>query len=306
MNGTKVLTCPASHHRIENIHNGKVASGTVKAGGQDKPAPGRYIRWNADGVEKIQPGEQEKIQAVSNQFNRFQMMNFNEHMHCLRGTHLKTQGCVMGKWFFQLVIVHDNLPPHLAQGMFSKPGAYDVIMRYSSLTPKLVPDNIPAPRGIGMKIFVLELRDPETTYDIADSLERNWNDLGTFADEQSKRVDADVATLGSQLPKQHMVAMPEYSQSAYRFGDYVAKFGVFPLGEEQKKLEDTEIKECDPINIISQELRSFHMEDKVTYSFCAQLLQDPREQPVDDIGIEWDAKKVSLRAGCDLGISGAG
>ncbi|KAL5420694.1 hypothetical protein PMIN04_006260 [Paraphaeosphaeria minitans] len=213
--------------------------------------------------------------------------------------------------------------------MFSKPGAYDVIMRYSSLTPKLVPDNIPAPRGIGMKIFgvegeklwgedkktqdwtfnnypVLELRDPETTYDIADSLERNWNDLGTFADEQSKRVDADVATLGSQLPKQHMVAMPEYSQSAYRFGDYVAKFGVFPLGEEQKKLEDTEIKECDPINIISQELRSFHMEDKVTYSFCAQLLQDPREQPVDDIGIEWDAKKVSLRAGCDLGISGAG
>ena len=49
---------------------------------------------------------------------------------------------------------------------------------------------------------VLELRDPKTTYDIADSLERNWNDLGTFANEQSKRVDADVATLGSQLPRQ--------------------------------------------------------------------------------------------------------
>ncbi|KAJ4295013.1 hypothetical protein N0V90_007021 [Kalmusia sp. IMI 367209] len=303
MNGTKIVTCPASHHRIENIHNGKVASGTIKAGGQDRPAPGKYIRWDAEGVEKIQPGEQEKIQAVSDQFNRFQMMNFNEHMHCLRGTHLKTQ-----------VIVHDNLPPHLAQGMFAKPGAYDVIMRYSSLTPKIVPDNIPAPRGIGMKIFgvegekiwgedkktqdwtfnnypILELRDPKTTYDIADSLERNWNDLPTFADEQSKRVDADVATLGSQLPKQHMVAMPEYSQSAYRFGDYVAKFGVFPLSEEQKKLEETEIKDSDPINIISQELRSFHMKNNVTYSFCAQLLQDVNEQPVEDIGIEWDAKK---------------
>ncbi|KAK7192271.1 hypothetical protein PSPO01_01843 [Paraphaeosphaeria sporulosa] len=285
MNGTKFITCPASHHRIENIHNGKVASGTVKAGGQDKPAPGRYIPLGCD------------------QFNRFQMMNFNEHMHCLRGTHLKTQGCVMGRWFAG--IVHDNLPPHLAQGMFSKPGAYDVIMRYSSLTPKLVPDNIPAPRGIGMKIFgvegeklwgedkrtqdwtfnnypVLELRDPETTHDIADS--RNWNDLGTFADEQSKRVDADVATLG-------MVAMPEYSQSAYRFGDYVAKFGVFPLGEEQKKLEDTEIKESDPINIISQELRSFHMKNKVTYSFCAQLLQDLREHPdswLPEFRVWWD------------------
>jgi catalase len=122
--------------------------------------------------------------------------------------------------------VHDDLPAHLAQGMFAKPGTYDVIMRYSSLTPKIVPDSAPAPRGIGMKIFgiegqklwgedkktqdwtfnnypVLELRDPQTTYDIADSLERNWNDLPTFADEQSKRVDADVATLGGQLPRQH-------------------------------------------------------------------------------------------------------
>jgi hypothetical protein len=40
----------------------------------------------------MQPGEQEKIKEVSDQFNRFQMMNFNEHHHCLRGTHLKTQG----------------------------------------------------------------------------------------------------------------------------------------------------------------------------------------------------------------------
>lgn len=51
-----------------------------------------YVKRNAKGVEEIQPGEQEKIKEVSDQFNRFQMMNFNEHHHCLRGTHLKTQG----------------------------------------------------------------------------------------------------------------------------------------------------------------------------------------------------------------------
>jgi len=110
--------------------------------------------------------------------------------------------------------------------MFKKPGSYDMIMRYSSLTPKILPDNLPAPRGIGMKVFgiegekiwgedkktqdwtfnnypVLELRDPQTTYDIADSLERNWNNLPQFAKEQSERVDADVATLGGQLPRQN-------------------------------------------------------------------------------------------------------
>lgn len=50
---------------------------------------------------------------------------------------------------------------------------------------------------------ILELRDPVTTYEIADSLEKNWNDIPKFAEEQSKRVDADVATFGSQLPRQH-------------------------------------------------------------------------------------------------------
>lgn len=176
---------------------------------------------DAEGVETIPDDEKDKIWEVSNQFNRFQMMNFNEHHHCLRGTHLKTQGCVIGKF-----IVHDNLPSYLAQGMFSKPGTYDMIMRYSSLTPKLVPDNIPAPRGIGIKVFgvdgdkiwgedkktqdwtlnnypILELRTPQVTYEIADCLEKNWNDISKFAEEQSKRVDADVATLGSQLPRQH-------------------------------------------------------------------------------------------------------
>ncbi|KAK5062935.1 hypothetical protein LTR84_005011 [Exophiala bonariae] len=299
------MSCPVQH----NVHTGEKANGTVRANGVGKPAPGDYIRWDAEGVEVKQPGEEQKIKEVSDQFNRFQMMNFNEHHHCLRGTHLKTQGCVIGKFN-----VAKDLPPHLAQGMFAKPGSYDVIMRYSSLTPKLVPDNVPAPRGIGMKIFgvegekiwgedkktqdwtfnnypILELRDPKTTYEIADSLEKNWNDIPKFAEEQSKRVDADVATYGSQLPRQHMVAMPEYSQSAYRFGDYVAKFGVFPLGEEQKKLEKTFIKDDDPINVISQHNRDFHMKNKVTYSFCAQLLQNLEEQPVDDIGVEWDETK---------------
>ena len=85
--------------------------------------------------------------------------------------------------------------------------------------------------------------------------------------------------------------MPQYSQSAYRYGDYVAKFGVFPLSQAQKALEDTEIQASDPINVISQELRNFHLNNKVTYSFCAQLLQDLNEQPVDDIGVEWDPEK---------------
>lgn len=85
--------------------------------------------------------------------------------------------------------------------------------------------------------------------------------------------------------------MPEYSQSAYRFGDYVTQFGVFPLGGDQKKLEHKVISDDAPINILSQLCRDYHMKHKVTYPFCAQLLKNLDKQPVNDLGVEWDAKK---------------
>lgn len=44
----------------------------------------------APGAEVTQPGEAKKIPEVADQFKRFQMVNFNEHHHCLRATHLKT------------------------------------------------------------------------------------------------------------------------------------------------------------------------------------------------------------------------
>lgn len=110
--------------------------------------------------------------------------------------------------------------------MFKHPGTYDCIMRYSSLLPKLAPDNLALPRGIGIKIFgikgekiwgedketqdwtmnnypVLELRDAKTTYEIADSLERNFDDIPSFADEMGKRPDAELATVPVKLPRQH-------------------------------------------------------------------------------------------------------
>lgn len=89
--------------------------------------------------------------------------------------------------------------------------------------------------------------------------------------------------------------MPQYSQGAHRYGDYVAKFGVFPTSEAQKALEHTYIKDSDPINVIAQEVRNFHKNNKATYSFCVQLLENLDEQPVEDTGIAWDEKKYPFQ-----------
>lgn len=65
---------------------------------------------------------------------------------------------------------------------------------------------------------ILELRTPQVTYEIADCLEKNWNNIPKFAEEQQKRPDADVATYGGSLPNQHSESFPacgELLQSAW-------------------------------------------------------------------------------------------
>lgn len=64
-----------------------------------------------------------------------------------KGTHIRTQGLVKGE------LIIGDLPPHLAQSMFSQPKRYPIAMRYSTHTGDAAKDDrIPQARGLGMKI----------------------------------------------------------------------------------------------------------------------------------------------------------
>lgn len=45
----------------------------------------KYIRWDAEGVEKIQPHEEEDIKAVAEQINAIQRAMYNQHRHAFGG-----------------------------------------------------------------------------------------------------------------------------------------------------------------------------------------------------------------------------
>lgn len=85
--------------------------------------------------------------------------------------------------------------------------------------------------------------------------------------------------------------MPQWSQGAYRYGDYVAKFAVFPEGENQKALAGELIQPSDTIDVLSKCLQECHKKEKITYWLGAQLLQNLEEQPVEDLGPTWDEHK---------------
>ena len=126
--------------------------------------------------------------------------------------------------------IKENLPEHLAQGMFAKAGKHDLVMRYSSLPPQITPDTAHAPRGLGIKVFgvpgeklfgdaetqdftfnnyrILELRDMSGSSKLADGLIKNYDDLSKFSPLEAAAGDAKIAGGFTSPPQRYSTFLP--------------------------------------------------------------------------------------------------
>ncbi|KAJ9665069.1 hypothetical protein H2201_004729 [Coniosporium apollinis] len=286
----------------------------------------KYIRWDAEGVESIPPGEEDDIKAVAEQINFLQRTTWNKTRHAFGGTHARTQGIVKGKF-----IVLDDLPPHLAQTeLFSKGGTYDAICRYSSEPgdPGL-DDRIPQPRGFAMKLFgvhgdkfpsptgsdlptqdiefnstpALDLTDAKTTREIIDLRIAYGGNQPELYRKLEQRPDTELQKARDQVRNTHLESTRQYSQTAYRFGDYVIKYSLVPSTETQKKLYEETVKpDAHPEDILHQWLRSFHAEHDAEYLFQVQLCENLEDQPVEYAGKVWDPEKYPWQTVAKLQI----
>lgn len=288
-----------------------------------------YLRWDATGVEDPPPGEQADIEAVAEQINKQQRQQFDHHRHVYTGTHCRTHGIVKGTF-----IVHDGLPAHLRQGeLFAQAGSYPAACRYSTEPGDPgFSDTIPAPRGFSIKLFnvqgdffptgsdvqhpqtqdiefnstpAIELADAKTTREIFDIR----MGLGTLLEtkemdrELEKRDDTELQKARFQVPNPHLASLRQYSQTAYRFGDYVFKYCLVPNTETQAKLGDQTIKpEAHESDQHHRWLQNFHANYDAEYLFQVQLLEDLEEQPVEYSGNEWDSEKYPWQTVATLKI----
>ncbi|KAM3420670.1 hypothetical protein BST61_g3925 [Cercospora zeina] len=292
---------------------------SIDASGDDSELSRRnYLRWDTTGVEDPPSGEQADIEAVAEQIKTQQRQQFDRHRHVYTGTHCRTHGIVKGTF-----IVHDGLPPHLRQGeLFANPGSYPAACRYSTEPGDPgFSDTIPAPRGFSIKLFnvqgdffptggdvphpqtqdiefnstpAIELADAKTTREIFDIR----MGLGTLLEttemdqELERRNDTELQKGRFRVPNSHLASLRQYSQTAYRFGDYVFKYCLVPNTETQKNLGDQNIKpETHESDQHHRWLQNFHANYDAEYLFQVQLLENMEEQPVEYSGTEWDGEK---------------
>ena len=271
-----------------------------------------FIRHDSPGLEPEIPDESGKIQAMHDLINRVQLKNFARHRHGFRGTHVKTQGIVKGK-----LTVLPDLSNHLSQGLFTNAGReHDVAIRFANEPSFLQDDRAPGPRGCGMKVFdvegdfmepqgvecrthdftfnnapVLELRDLPTCLEIFQLREKHFDDGPGLEAALKQRKDSDLQFAPKSLPNHHFLSYVMYSQSAFRYGDYVAKYALFPTSKMQKELENFQITDDSDREQHSIWLREYFEKNDAEFDFRVQLLENLDEQSVEDCSMEWDEDK---------------
>ncbi|KAI9753252.1 MAG: cell division control protein [Chaenotheca gracillima] len=269
-----------------------------------------YVRYSPS-VEKAPPNETEDIQAVADMINAMQKAQYNNHRHAFGGTHARTQGIAKGE-----LTVPDDLPTHLKQSMFAQGGKYPIVIRFSSEPgdPGL-DDRIAQPRGCAFKVFningdflpegqgiptqdfefnstpALDLADAKTTREIIDLRIKYGSNQPELYKHLEARKDTELQKARDSVHNTHMESIRYYSQTAYRFGDYIAKFALVPAGETQKRLYDEVVSKSDPSDILSEWMKSFCGSNDGEFLFQFQLCENLDDQPVEYAGKVWDAEK---------------
>ena len=123
----------------------------------------------------------------------------------------------------------------------------------------------------------LDLANAETTKEIINLRIKYGDDRPELYKHLEARDDTDLQKFRDSVRNTHLESTRQYSQTAYRFGDYVAKYCLVPSSETQKKLYEETVKPGEhERDILSNWLKNFHEAHDAEYLLQFQLLGKPR------------------------------
>ncbi len=278
------------------------------------PDPVRY----SPEVETKKEGEAETIEALSATFEDILETTSKDYGHAVRAVHAKAHGLLAGT-----MTIECDLPPELAQGLFSEGGQHKVLMRISTNAGDILPDAIGLPRGLAIKVldvagerlpgaegatqdFVL-VNAPAFSARHTDQFLGNLKLLAKTTDRATgakvvlskvlQTVEGALEAVGLQsatikqlggAPNTHPLGETYFSATPFRYGDYIAKFSVAPLSPDLLVREGQTI-DADSAHpdAIREAVRSDMRGAGGLWAFRVQLCRDLEAQPVEDATVEW-------------------
>ncbi|WP_348760517.1 catalase family protein [uncultured Salinisphaera sp.] len=271
-----------------------------------------YVRYRDD-LETVPDNEDAQIDDIVRYLRITQKRTFDERRHATRDTHAKGQGFLKGTF-----TIEPDLPEELAQSLFATPGHHDAVLRFATEPGAMLDDRVPAARGLGLKVFdidgdkmagdgrrtqdftfnncpILPLTDVPTYREIHYLKAEYGHDPDLLAAKIGERDDADLQTLFERLPNIDLLANSYYSQSAFRFGDYVCKYALMPNREAQRALAARPVTDDDSPGVLTEWLTDFMADNEAGFDFCIQLQTDTTRMPIEDASVDWPVGESAYR-----------
>ncbi|RYY17092.1 MAG: catalase [Alphaproteobacteria bacterium] len=273
-------------------------------------------------VEVRAEDEAETIQGLNEQIRLIQETTAKDYGTAVRGVHAKGHAIVKGK-----LDVIAGVAPELAQGLFSAPGSYDALLRFSTLPGDILDDSVSVPRGLAVKLFDvpgdrLPGSDADTTQDFIlvngpafasptpKAFLANLKMLAKTTDvgEGLKKglsatmqtLDAALETVGIQsptiqtlggAPNTHPLGETYYTQVPLRHGGYIAKLSVAPVSTNLTELAGSKVDTSGRPDALREDMGEVLIEQDSVWELRVQLCTDLEKMPVEDTSIVWDEKE---------------
>ena len=276
------------------------------------------VRYESS-VEEPEADEAETGQALIDTMRKISETTLAHEGRPLRSVHAKSHGIVVGE-----LDVTSDLPPVLAQGLFSKPGRYPVVMRFSTIPGDLLDDSVSTPRGLGVKIIGVEgARLPGSEGDVTQDLvlvngpgfgapnakaflatlkmlaattdkiegvkkvmSGAMQGLQKLAVAVSGQPNATIATMGG-TPETHILGETFYSQVPILYGDYIVKIAVKPVSPSLAALTNAPLDVHDKPDALREAVTSFFAGARGVWDVQVQLCTDLKSMPVENAAKIW-------------------
>ena len=276
-----------------------------------------YIPYRDD-IETIEPDESATHAKIIEVMTDGMKNTREKYGTSVRISHAKAHGLLKGE-----LTVHAGLPPELAQGLFATPGTHPVVVRVALAPGEYTDDSkVSTDRGMAIKVFNVEGPhlppfEDITTQDFVIDNGKQFFASGVKAFLQAFKPNAEIATKLSDTtkgivsdvargtnaalnamgmnseklaffghPKRHPLAEEYYSQVPFRWGDYVAKFGVVPVTPGLAELETLPFDPRTP-DALREATVEFFKTHPAEFDFVVQLNTDLDKMPIEDAQAAW-------------------
>lgn len=275
-----------------------------------------YLLYRDD-LETIAPDEEETKQKIAEVMTRGMEMARQKYGRSVRVSHAKAHALLKGE-----LIVEGGLPLHLAQGLFAKPGRYEVLVRMAQAPGELLDDSkLSTDRGMSVK--VLGAKGPKLEGHVAET--QDWVfDVGKqflaggvkeflqafkpnaeIAPKLSDSVKGAVSTVARATntvlnavganseklafygnPVVHPASEEYYSQTAIRYGAYVAKLAFIPVSPGIAALKEEPFDPETP-DALREAMNTYFRSNPAAFDLRVQLNTGLDDMPIENAQAEW-------------------